>query len=180
MRSQWAAKLVLRFIFITNLLPLFLMWYYNNMFAIIKLVTPPFSYVDTIQGNDAEVRLIKNTLQQFNDLTSVDIVPNNGYRPIKIVVIEDFIDNAFLAGTTVGRAHVLYQKCDIQLARKQLRTEYDFKMTLLHEYLHCFGYEHVDNSKDLMYKYTNTVSKKSIDEYAKDLAERIVWKNFKN
>ena len=56
-----------------------------------------------------------------------------------------------------------------------------YRTVLYHEYLHCFGYEHVDSPDDLMYYANNDTPEENIKHYSEDLAKRIKeWKNSKN
>ena len=114
----------------------------------------------------------REILQQFNSYGDNKIVSftaiENG-RPIVIEEMTDIEENV-LFEDVAGLAYPKLTSCTIKL-RRNLDTK-ELKDTLLHEYLHCYGYDHVDNPEDLMYYSINPVDKENnIREYAKKLKE---------
>jgi len=82
--------------------------------------------------------------------------------------------------TTIGRTIENPLNCRILL--KTGMHYASFRTTLLHEYLHCIGFDHVDKQNDLMAPSENESTKipdENIKEYAKKAAKKI-WKNTKN
>lgn len=70
----------------------------------------------------------------------------------------------------VGLALPLWNTCDIQIESGQ---DYEtFRQVLIHEYLHCMGYSHVNNSKDVMNPSVAFPSEENIQRYAKDIEAR--------
>lgn len=133
-----------------------------------KIDTPTY-------GND----VTKNYLDQFNAQGGGIIVSYKHefglYRAVTITESEKSSKDEW-----IGRAQPGVTACSIQIKKGlDYRTYYT---TLLHEYLHCMGYNHVDDPKDLMYSRENGQTEDaSVDKYAKDLQETMKqWKNTKN
>lgn len=79
----------------------------------------------------------------------------------------------------VGLASYGIAECHIKVL-KGLDFFY-YREVLLHEYMHCFGYGHVDIPDDLMYYASSNVSEENIKRYAKELGQSVEkWKNLKN
>lgn len=105
-------------------------------------------------------------------------------RKITITEVKtcEFKEDDGKIGRCVGRAECGMTECKIELLTGKTRKEY--RLVLLHEYMHCMGFQDLkdkDKKYDLMYYSENKVSEKNIKEYAKKAHERQpVWKNLKN
>ena len=123
------------------------------------------SYVDKIITTSYSKSEVRNILDTFDKQSYNSIVHYEGTRPI--IIVET---NKGLKPWMVGLAKWDLNKCVIIL-RPNLGVR--FREVLLHEYMHCFGYEHKDNKKDLMYySVYYAPSEKSIENYARDLGYR--------
>lgn len=128
----------------------------------------PYTYVDSINTTKYNKAIIKSILDEFNEMGDNVIVKyKKGIRPITITEVEDF--------SLLGEAYVRTEKCEI-IIKKGL----DFKLlreTVLHEYLHCFDYDHIKVPGDLMYPSdAYEASEASIKDYAKDLHRKFYGK----
>lgn len=133
-------------------------------------VTIPHTYVKSIDTPTYDNKEVKKILDEFNEMGNNDIVfYEGGFRAITIG--EGTEDDG-----NVGEALPLPFNCDIRLSKTM-----HYKLmreTLLHEYLHCFGYDHVKEPGDLMYPtdmYPATET--SIKEYAKRLRRKLYGPN---
>jgi hypothetical protein len=130
------------------------------------------SYVSSINTSYYSEGTIKEILNEFNKKGDDKIVQFNkieGGRPITInEVTDDNIVFKVLFPEAIGITYPLYDKCTIYLLNS---LSYDtLRETVIHEYLHCFNYEHVSDRSDLMYEFDNNEDKEaSINKYAKDL-----------
>jgi hypothetical protein len=114
----------------------------------------------------------KEILQEFNALGDNKIISftkiKNG-RPVQIREMTSF--DKRLSPYAIGMARPLFKSCTIVL-RSNL--DYvDYRETVLHEYLHCMGYAHSLDKKDLMYFQLNPVDKEdNIKQYAKEVLRK--------
>ena len=84
-------------------------------------------------------------------------------RPLEIIemVDKDNIDYP----DAIGLAYSRFTGCLIKI-KKGLSKHY-FRETLIHEYLHCYGYGHSESPEDLMYYAINKLDKEeNIRQYA--------------
>lgn len=128
-------------------------------------------YIDTPNyGEDTKI-----ILENFNKLGDNQIVKYNGTRPITIE--EMSLGDELLYPGTLGFAVIYPTHCEIKLRTGAKLLEY--KETVLHEYLHCFGYEHINDENDLMNPYETFIDKEeNIRYYARDLKERVYEPRF--
>lgn len=127
------------------------------------------SYVNTFTLHTYKEDSVKAVLADFNSMADGGIVKYQGNRPINIIEMPVIMQ--FMYPSAVGVAIVGYTKCDIYIVPELSTTS--FRETLLHEYLHCFGYEHTDEPKDLMYYAEVPVDKEdNIKYYAIDLKRK--------
>jgi len=82
----------------------------------------------------------------------------------------------------VGIAHCSMVRCAIEV--KTGMTPVEYRQVLLHEYMHCMGFDDLQEDKyknDLMYFEENDASEISIQYYAEQAAERQeIWKSLKS
>lgn len=127
------------------------------------------TYVQSI--NTPTYPKAKDILLEFNSYADGVIVQfenvENG-RPIIIQEMSDFDDQIF--PSVAGIAFPKFTGCVIKLNRELSAKE--FRETLIHEYLHCYGYDHIEDEKDLMNPSLNYLDKdESIRDYARRLKE---------
>lgn len=114
----------------------------------------------------------KQILEDFNSLEDNKIISFKKIkygRPVKIVEMSSFLEELYpdALGITFPQA----DKCTITIKKNQFWM--DYKETLLHEYLHCMGFDHSPNKYDIMYKYLIPVDKEeNIKYYAKKLRNK--------
>lgn len=111
----------------------------------------------------------KKILEKFNALGDnkiVSFVEKVNGRPIVIEEMSE-IDKKLSPGA-VGIAFNTIIKCRIVVLPGLSEIEYE--EVLLHEYLHCYGYDHVDNYRDLMYYSLVPVDK---EQNIKDYAQKV-------
>jgi len=166
----------LRLILFLQFAPPFVVYLSYNYLTVIKHTTGKFSYLKNVRGSDQE---IASTLQVLGDFHMADgsgsKIPRVGWRPITITYINDFIQNEFVVDGLYlnGLAHVKWGSCDITISRARTASSDKFTRTLTHEYLHCFGYKHIDNKNDVMYPYQRKVTEESVRAYSRDLNKRL-------
>jgi hypothetical protein len=148
----------------------------------------PQSYISIIDTPEYSSEWTYEVLNEFNAMGDGKAVnfskPGRVDRPITIgekadlEIIPPFLRDPNYTMVTIGRAYVEDYSCKITL-----KTGLDyatFRTTLIHEYLHCMGYEHVEGDpNDLMAPVDGQVPEENIRQYAKDVAKKI-WKNSKN
>jgi hypothetical protein len=111
---------------------------------VVKTWTNKGSYIRGISGNQEFIEKITFTIDNLNALGDNNSVKWSGIRPI-------WIYEADLPRETLGRAYVSPVHCVIAI---QEGLEDDLlENVLLHEILHCQGYDHTDTFCDIMYKY---------------------------
>lgn len=137
------------------------------------------SYIARIETTTYDKRDIIAVLEEFNYMGNGNVVtfvkPENGGRPI-VIKESDFNSDPLqkiLGYETLGMAIPKPQNCTIRL-KKNLSLKY-LDHVLIHEYLHCMGYEHVENNiNDLMAPYYNEdVDFINILNYGKDLEKKL-------
>jgi len=96
-------------------------------------------------------------------------------RPITIEEVSSFPNRP----ETVGMAYVSLDFCSITI--KTGLTEYEYFLVLIHEYLHCLGYNHVEDPDDIMYYSLTYPTSSNIKKYAQEIKERrSIWMSSKN
>jgi len=149
-------------------------FYIPHHLIMIKKYSQPISYIKEIQTTVIPKSQIENSLRLFNAIGYNRIVKSSGYRPIIIKDIpRDGLMYKLFKGRVAGLAWSGLTACTIYLNPDLMLTgPMDVFTTTLHEYLHCLGYSHVDNSNDLMYYSSSDASLSSIEGYA----EVLYWK----
>lgn len=132
------------------------------------------TYVGEIKGDPIEQAMIKDALVYFNNFGEGKIVkfekPNSRFaRPIEFS-IHDFRKDIFL-NNLAGLTTINGNNCKIQVYPTSDPVE--FKQVLIHEYLHCMGYNHVDKQSDLMYPSYIEVKESNIQKYADELKAKM-------
>ena len=129
----------------------------NFKYTYIKFIDTP-TYPDT-----------KKVLEEFNAMGDNKIVSFsemvNG-RPIEISEMQEY--DVKFDSDAIGIAYFNLTKCSIKI-KKGLPYE-DFRETIIHEYLHCYGYHHSTDPGDLMYYAINPIDK---EQNIKDYAQKV-------
>lgn len=121
------------------------------------------SYISKIEYDKEKTKEIKNILKNFNDKSDKEIIRYRGFRPISIMEDKELKKQGY-----VGLATVSLTECEIRLS-DTIKKE-DFREVLLHEYMHCFFYEHKNIPGDLMYRSIDfKATERSINYYAHNL-----------
>jgi hypothetical protein len=166
-------KLIVRMMLYTALMPYFISLttlLTKSLFNLYGIKNFHKSYIATI--NTPSYKNTRKVLEEFNALgdnkiVSFSEIPDG--RPIEIVEITP-IDRQISPGA-VGTTYAKITRCTIKMA--QGLDEIEYRETLLHEYLHCYGYDHVDDYKDLMYYSLFPVDKEeNIRHYAKEVKKK--------
>lgn len=127
------------------------------------------SYITDIKLTKYKKEQVKEVLQFLNDNSGTEVFLTKGMRPVSIKevtakemakLIEPEIDS-----TVVGLAEHALGYCKIYV-RENL-DEKDFSNVLMHEIVHCFGYDHTEKQHDLMSPVEDDISEIS----------RVVWAN---
>lgn len=171
----WIAILTIIF----NLYPIwavFGIYYHNHYFVPDKIRN---SYIAEIKGDLLDVELTKKHLDNFNELGHNNILRyevTESPRPIYIEIRalgKDFYEEVY-KDSILAYAQATDKDCRIIL-RNDMHTEEEFRNTLIHEFLHCYYYDHSPNESDLMYWEENSFVnlEPSIRKYAKELEERL-------
>lgn len=159
--------------------------FYSSMILVIalalfshKLVYKTYAYFMFKNSYIAQINTpsygeyTKTVLEEFNSMGDNKIISftEKKYgRPIVIHDMPDIIEQA--NPETLGMAYPGLEGCTIFVKKKQFWM--DYRETLLHEYLHCMGYEHTIYKNDLMYKYLIPVDKEqNIRYYANELRKK--------
>ena len=143
--------------------------------AIIKKFFIPGSYIASIETTSYHKEDIQAALQEFNYMGHGKIVSYEKNRRPIYIMDSDFkydIPSRLMGYETLGLTTPLPGACYIRLKKKmpiQMLND-----VLIHEYLHCMGYEHVKNNpSDLMYpSYNENVDIINIINYGRDLEKR--------
>lgn len=125
------------------------------------------SYIRSIDAPTIGKERVKKILDKFNKMGYDEIVSYEGWRPIDIKEADK------LDGATIGLAKVRIFDCSIQLEANSLYSENMVEQVILHEYLHCLGYEHTSDPTDLMFASYNESSEDNIRKYAEDAFNRL-------
>lgn len=152
--------IVISFI-VMHLIPLFDMLLHPVVYRQILKTT----FIYDMYLEDYEKKDLKNIFSDFNDMADKKIIHYKGVRPI-------FIYEKKLPDTVLGTAIPMPGLCIIALT-KNMKPE-KLKAVLIHEYLHCMGYEHTNIYCDLMYTtvcpyLNNSYLKSSMEKYANSL-----------
>lgn len=176
--------------FFTELVLLSIVFVYSFMVSLLtfrpyyeyKIIEPNLmrnSYIAEIKGDLLDIELTKKHLDNFNQLGNNKILRykvTEHPRPITIEIralgvdfYEEINKDAILAYAQSDE-----RGCKI-VVRNDLVTETQFRNTLIHEFLHCYSYDHVNDEQDLMYSEDNpdVDMEPSIRKYAKEVEERI-------
>lgn len=121
---------------------------------------------------------VKAALEEFNQMADNDIIEFgtklNG-RPVEIHEMDSFIEGVF--PDMLGYATPDYKSCKIYLRRDL--DELQLREVVIHEYLHCMGYMHTHDRKDLMYYSYNPIDKEeNIRQYAKEVKRKFYEPRF--
>lgn len=162
----------LKFAAIFFVLTLFIV---QNWLPSLKLWAPKVSYLASIETNELSRLKTFQALNKFNFFVYQDIVPRTGYRPIHIKeMARGSLLYKLAHKTVVGIAFAMPHACYIYLNPEAEAYEKNYDWLVIHEYLHCLGYEHVDNKHDVLYKSSNRYDATvSTIGYAYSLRDRI-------
>ncbi len=132
------------------------------------------TYVANIYGDPTERAMIKDALDYFNSFDEDKIIifekPGTYFDRAMTFEIHDFSKDLFLSNLA-GLTSINEKGCKIQVYPTSDPIE--FRQVLIHEYLHCMGYNHVDNTKDIMYKSYIEVKEDNIQKYADELKAKL-------
>lgn len=131
-----------------------------------------FSYISNIDMPPEQVRWALDDIAEFNSFAPENVVSYTGYRPIMITNNMQYI----LGGDAIGVAVRLFNGCVVVIDENYTSSIFfrdNFRIILLHEILHCYGYDHVDDETDIMYA-THTMYDPipSLKVYANDIFDR--------
>ena len=134
------------------------------------------SYVKSVDTPKYTNKATMQYLEEFNNMGGGKAVlfeppqeSSNITSPIRAITIteKEVIDGD---EDIVGLALPLFNTCDIQIESGQ---DYEtFRQVLIHEYLHCMGYNHVNNEKDVMNPSVAFPTEDNIKAYAKEIEAR--------
>ena len=111
-----------------------------------------------INGNENIIKI----LNYYNSFEDKPIIRFEELRR-PIIITEEQVNADWLA-----RAAVAPVFCRVTINTKYYRDYDRLKLTLIHEINHCFGFEHVNDPKDIMYFEENDLTDiDSIPKYAK-------------
>lgn len=132
-----------------------------------------WGYIASITGPESLVKEVKNSLDYLNKLGNNEVVvyePSAGIKiPIEIQVKK--FDMPWEKGNA-GLTWMMPTKCLITIDEDE-QDNSEFIETVIHEYLHCLGYEHVKDSNDVMYESTTPYfTFDSIKRYAQEIRKR--------
>lgn len=128
------------------------------------------SYIRSINTPNLGNEKVKEILDKFNKMGYDRIVNKEGWRPI------DIVENKDLPGSMIGAASVGLDACRIELESKSFHNALMAEQVVIHEYLHCLGYEHTSDPQDLMFASYNRSSEDNVLKYAKDVYNRLlIW-----
>lgn len=149
---------------------------------------PVGGYLALIDTPSYTNELTQRILIEFNELGSGEAVIWGGQsifgtildRQITIKETDtcEYEKNAEIHNC-VGIAHCSVVRCDIEVKKGMKAPEY--RQVLLHEYMHCMGFDDNKDPNDLMYETENVAPEINIHFYAEEAAERQrIWKNLKS
>lgn len=149
----------------------------------------PDSYISEIKTTSYDPTWVTDVLKEFNAMAAPkEAVLFEKHVIDRKIVVQEVLDLDMIpfflrdpdAPVTIGYAVETEMKCTIQL-----KTGLDyatFRRTLIHEYLHCMGFDHVNDNNDLMGAVeteSSQITEENIKGYAEKVAKKI-WKNLKN
>ena len=167
---KFFSNLVLRFIFYSYAVCIFTISASKVYMETGRFMIFPGSHIELIDTpgySNADTYYI---LKLFNSYANGAVLfePTTKNRPIYIYEVNEFSSD--FHPYTIGLAYPAINKCYINI--KSGLDKYTYYQVLLHEYLHCMGYQHHLNNKDLMYYAVVYASEENIKQYAKDIAKR--------
>jgi hypothetical protein len=131
-----------------------------------------YSYIEVINTPSYSIQT-KDILEEFDSLAPGKIISFDKIkkgRPIRILEMTRFHREAY--PDSIGLAWPGFFSCDIRMRAGENPIEY--REALIHEYLHCMGYDHSKDPTDLMYYSLMLVDKEeNIRQYAIK-----VWRKF--
>jgi len=131
---------------------------------------PTNSYIREIKVKDYNSADLINILDNFNEMGDNVLVRYSGYRPIDIMEVEKLKDGN--GNQVLGLALYNEYHCKISIDSK-LNSQH-LKAVVLHEYLHCMGFEHVRILGDLMAPSADRLpTEKNIEWYAQELKRKL-------
>lgn len=126
------------------------------------------SYVAEVNLKKYNKKQVTQLLEFLNKHAGVEVFKKKGYRKITIteVTAEEMseIIEAKKGHYVLGVAEPRLKTCEVHVIADLPPS--DFSDVLLHELVHCFGFNHVEDSTDLMAAY---------DEGTITQASRIAW-----
>lgn len=133
----------------------------------------PRTYVENIDtpsyGNKTET--ILKDFSSLQDDKIIAFTPIDYGRTIQIKEMDDSLFYSVLIPDAIGLAEPGLFNCKIYLKKGLSNAIY--RETVIHEYLHCMGYMHVNDEFDIMYYSVTPFNKeRNIRDYARDLRER--------
>ena len=132
------------------------------------------TYIAEIKGDPTEKAIIKDALDYFNNMADGKIIrydKSESYfaRPVTLEM-HDFEKDLFFNNLD-GLTFVKSDSCKIQV--RPTSNPVEFKQVLIHEYLHCMGYDHIDNPEDVMYPSYSEVKEENLKKYAEELKKKL-------
>ena len=166
--------ITIRIVLLIALFPAMLtlsLWVRQGIFEVYGRYFFKYTYIEVIDTPTYKDQT-KKVLEEFNSFGDNKIISfkkiNNG-RPVQIREMTDLEEQ--LRPDVLGSAWPSTADCNIRMKKKQ--DPYEYRETLIHEYLHCFGYNHVPNPRDIMYFQENYLDKEdSIRQYAKKVLKK--------
>lgn len=160
-----------------------MVWFGDPVFKrMFQVMVARQTYVANIYGDPIMVGMVKDSLDYFNHLGNnevIDYEPKYGKysRPVTITVKEF---SGFWEVGLAGYANLDLDHCTIYVDQDE-PDALEFRKTVIHEYLHCVGYDHTANKEDVMYKAATPGinSDISIKKYADEIRGR-KWTILKN
>ena len=127
------------------------------------------SYIRSINVPSIGNHEIKIILDKFNKMGYTKIVSYEGWRPIDILEFP----KSDKKNVTIGTAAVRIFDCQIYLKTSELYNSTMVEQVIIHEYLHCLGYDHTSDPIDLMFPSYNESSEENVRKYAEDAYKRL-------
>jgi hypothetical protein len=132
---------------------------------IYKIDTPNY-------GNDVTIEF----LREFNNMSAtgraVSFRPTSTHSivlPQKAITIKE-VSKIVGQDNVAGLALSLWNTCDISIRSGE---DYEtYRQILIHEYLHCLGFNHVNNVRDVMNPEVGFPTEESFQAYAKEIEDR--------
>lgn len=150
-----------------------------------KIIEPSYirnSYIAEIKGDLLDIRLAEKYLDIFNNYGHYKIVKfkietnMTKPRPIRIEIRElgETSYEQLYADKALALTYTTDKDCKI-IMTTNLDSYKQFESTLIHELLHCYGYDHVNDEEDVMYPNDNPQVdlKENIKGYALEIENRI-------